>query len=430
MNEKNINKQTNKPIIDINNEHRHFSAMRIIDGYVLREFILVFTVMIFAFTLLFIIIDTYTELSDFTNENNNIPIRVILLYFILKLPSNISFVFPITILLSSMYTFAMFGKHREITAMRASGISILRCGIPILFVSALVTALDYYFIEKIIPSTTAQATFIKQNIDHIEEILNENKLHQSYTSLQFHSGDRLRTWYFSKFETKDSIFSDKNEDYNIIGKDVRIQFFKYNSDSNQGSGKYVPLYRIYADEVSYEKNQQTQKSQWILHNAYRRNYDTKEGHVLLDYLPYKEENIEKIERYILDDDEITETPTIIMKAIVDPELLSSLEILDLLKNNWKMPHSLRNVYQTIFYHRLSFPLSCFICALIALPLGSKNERSGIFLVITTAVGIAVLYQLVDQIAFILGKHGVFPQITLLPTIGFFLYGCFLAWKSR
>lgn len=403
--------------------------MHILDMYVLREFLLVFIVMILAFTLLFILIDTYTELSDFTNDKKGVPVHVIITYFMMKLPSNLSFVFPITVLLASMYTLANFGRHREITAMRASGISILRCGRSMLLIGLAVTAIDYYFLEKIIPYTTTRATYLKENLK--ENAAELDTAYHQRTALQFHSGDRLRTWYFAKFETLDVNHEDAqkiNKDSNIVGKSVRLKFFKDDTPEMLKITGYRPDYMLQADEALYENSENANGGHWVLRgHITRRDYINS----VLDIRTGAEEQtlgdrLDLLEGY----ENITETPDIIVKSVVDPELLSSAEILTLLKENQRMPKSLRCIYETIFFHRISFPFSCFICALIALPLAAKNERSGIFASIMSAVIIAVIYQLADQCALILGKHEVFPQVAMLPTIGFFVYGIFLALRSK
>ena len=121
----------------------------------------------------------------------------------------------------------------------------------------------------------------------------------------------------------------------------------------------------------------------------------------------------------------------IIKAISDPEMLSAREIYLFLEENPTLVKRLRIVYETFFFRHLAFPWACFLCAFLALPLAAKNERSGIFTAIVSAVGVIVAYQIVSEIFLMMGKSGTLPPFIagLLPTIAFAGYGIWLARKS-
>ncbi len=105
---------------------RTFFFLPTIDRYVLREFLIPFSILLFAFTLLFIIGDIFNDLSDFLEYKASFAVTS--RYFMLKIPGNIRFILPISVLLACMYTLANFGRNKEITAMRSSGLSLIRCG--------------------------------------------------------------------------------------------------------------------------------------------------------------------------------------------------------------------------------------------------------------------------------------------------------------
>ena len=107
-----------------------------LDFYILREFLLVFII-------LFILGDVYRDISDFLE--NKASVSDILLYLAYKQPGNIRFILPISMLLGCMWTMATFGKNMEITAMRASGVSLFRCGGAIFVVGLAVTFINIYF---------------------------------------------------------------------------------------------------------------------------------------------------------------------------------------------------------------------------------------------------------------------------------------------
>ena len=132
----------------------------------------------------------------------------------------------------------------------------------------------------------------------------------------------------------------------------------------------------------------------------------------------------------LSEEEIPDKPSVIVKSVIEPDALSSLEIISILRDNPNMAVNLRRIYKSILYNRLAFPWACFLCAFFALPLATKNERSGIFTAIALAVGIAVLYQVLNEIFMVAGKNGYIPPILagLSPTFIFGAYGIYLLKK--
>ena len=147
---------------------------------------------------------------------------------------------------------------------------------------------------------------------------------------------------------------------------------------------------------------------------------------------------------LVSEDIIPDKPSVIIQSVIEPDALSSLEICRILRDNPNMAKNLRCIYSTILFNRLAFPWACFLCAFFALPLATRNERSGIFSAIALAVGIAVLYQVLDEIFMVAGKNGYLsidfvtnllhfdpgPVIAgLAPTFIFGGYGIYLLKKS-
>ena len=132
-----------------------------LDFYILREFLIKYSVLLLVFIILFILGDVYRDISDFLE--NKASVSDILLYLAYKQPGNIRFILPISMLLGCMWTMATFGKNMEITAMRASGVSLFRCGGSIFVVGLAVTFINIYFNEALVPFTERSAEIIRSN---------------------------------------------------------------------------------------------------------------------------------------------------------------------------------------------------------------------------------------------------------------------------
>ena len=172
---------------------RTFWLLPTLDFYVLREFMIPFSILIFAFTFLFLIGDIFNDLSDFLDCKASFSVTAS--YFIAKVPGNIRFVLPISVLLACMYTLANFGRNKEITAMRSSGLSLIRCGFAIFCVGFVVMLVNFWFNEQLVPYTEQEAVLIR------EKMLDPKYEETLYNMLQYRSADKLRDWLFQNFDS-------------------------------------------------------------------------------------------------------------------------------------------------------------------------------------------------------------------------------------
>ena len=373
---------------------RKFSKMPLLDFYVLREFLIPFSVLLFAFSLLFVISTVFQDLNEFLDNKAgaNLAVR----YFLLTIPGNIRFIFPITVLLSSIYTIANFGRHREITAMRASGISMIRIGMPMYIMAFLVTMANFWFNEFVVPTCETEAKVL------IKTLSDPNFEKRQTTQLQYLSSDKMRNWFFGYFNS------------NGIQEKVKLKIFKPDPIE---ANKKIPVSMIDATQAEYTGNE------WIFYDAKITEF-TAEGLFNTSYKP-------EVQPLVLDKDMIPDNPAMIEKAVSPPENLSTGDIWRYLRANPNMPVSLKRVYQTFFFYRLAFPWICFISAFLALPLATKNERSGIFIAIANAVVIVLLFYVLSEIFKIAGQSGYMPPFLagFAPLIMFLLYSTHLVRKA-
>ena len=129
--------------------------------------------------------------------------------------------------------------------------------------------------------------------------------------------------------------------------------------------------------------------------------------------------------------EVPDEPSMIEKAVIPPENLSTADIWTYLKSNPHMATTLKRIYMTLFYYRLAFPWVCFLSAFLALPLAAKNERSGILTAITTAVIIVVMFYVISEIFKLAGQNGYIPPVLagFTPLVAFLAYGFYLIRKA-
>ena len=103
--------------------------MKILHKYIARQFLSTTIFAIVAFTILFVAINLMEELDDFLDKK--VSTDVIIEYYIAYIPEIIKLITPIAVLLSSLFTTGKLTNTNEITAMKASGMSMFQYLRPI-----------------------------------------------------------------------------------------------------------------------------------------------------------------------------------------------------------------------------------------------------------------------------------------------------------
>ncbi len=98
--------------------------MTVIDRYILREWLSVLLLFIGANTGLLLIFALYDNFRDLISSGAAMSDMV--LYYGTLMPSYLSVVFPISLLLSLLYVLGRLHRNNEITATRAAGLNIFR----------------------------------------------------------------------------------------------------------------------------------------------------------------------------------------------------------------------------------------------------------------------------------------------------------------
>ena len=114
--------------------------MKKLDRYILQNFLSNFLFSIIVFLVVFILVDVIDRLDKFIDAG--MPRSDILRYYLLTVPWFISIAIPMSLLISTVISLGILQKRNEITAIKASGISIRRFSISLLLVGKII--LDIY----------------------------------------------------------------------------------------------------------------------------------------------------------------------------------------------------------------------------------------------------------------------------------------------
>jgi lipopolysaccharide export system permease protein len=139
---------------------------KLIIGAFLGPFFLTFSVALFIFLTQYLL----RYLDDFLGKDLGLAIfSELIFYFSMNMVPNS---LPLAILISSLMTFGNLGEHHELTALKGSGISLVRTLVPI-FVIVLGIAVGLYFFNNIIvPKANLKAYSLLYDIKQKKPALN------------------------------------------------------------------------------------------------------------------------------------------------------------------------------------------------------------------------------------------------------------------
>ena len=133
--------------------------MPILSRYLLGQFLRWFVLCIAAAGGIFLIVDFFLDVDDFTG--NNASFAVVTWYFILKLPKILIEVYPAGALLAVLVSLGLLADQRELLAMRACGVENRRLAVPLIAAALLLSVGAFFWNEVVVPPTATRARNVK-----------------------------------------------------------------------------------------------------------------------------------------------------------------------------------------------------------------------------------------------------------------------------
>ncbi len=133
--------------------------MKILDRYLIREYLKLFFLLLFSIISIYLIIDFFGKIRMFIS--NNATLTQMAAHFFYMIPMVVSQTTPAVILLATLMTFGTLSKHNEIVAVKANGISLYRLSLPLVFICLAVSVILFLFSEIITPRAFQRAEYIR-----------------------------------------------------------------------------------------------------------------------------------------------------------------------------------------------------------------------------------------------------------------------------
>ena len=133
-----------------------YNKLSILDRYILKQLLSVFTLGIIVFTSIIFASETFTQLIKQISLYG-IPFHIAIMMVVLNLPQVIVLTIPISMLFATVMTINDLSLKSEITILKACGIGVERIARPIFCFALIMTLFSFFINEFIVPITSVQS---------------------------------------------------------------------------------------------------------------------------------------------------------------------------------------------------------------------------------------------------------------------------------
>ena len=335
--------------------------MKLLDKYILREFLRFFLITCITFIALYLIVDFFEKIRMFLS--NKASAAQMASYFFYSIPIIISLTLPFAILLSTLLTYSFLSKFSEITAMKANGVSLYRIALPALAVAAIISVFLFFFTELVTPASIQKTEYIVK-VDV-----------QKQTSMGFFKQNEI--WYRGR-----------NAIYNFKLFDVEKNILR-GVTINQLNPDFTLKMRIDAERAEWINNQ------WVFFNLLSTTFN--------------ENNAPSLEWSKQKAIHIPEGPNDFKIIQKDAEKMGYFELRRYVNKIQAEGYDVSK-YRVDLNGKLAFPFVCVILVFIGMSFSVRSERSG-GLMQSLALGIFIgaSYWIVHAFCMSLGKSGMLPS---------------------
>ena len=360
------------------------SLPSIIDLYILRRFFYYFFLMMIAFLFLFEIF-TFFELAE-DIRRHNVPFLVVVQYFRYLIPYSVYQFTPLGALVSVLVTVGILSKNNEIVAFKASGISLYRLAIPLLF-AGLAIALSLLILDD------TYLPYANQRQDAYRAII-KGRPPQTYTRPQrWILGENYKVYNYDLFDPNEKLFG---------GLSV-VELDPANFEMRR---------RVFATSARWLDDEKT----WVLESGWVRDFSSS---AVERYSPFKVTTLP----------ELTEPPSYFNREVIQAILMSWRELRHYIDSLQRAGFDVSSL--TVQWHKkIAYPLIAPVSMMLAIPfallVGSRGAIGGIAL----GVGIGISYWAISALTEAMGGIGQLPPLLAAwsPDLIFFFLALYFFFK--
>jgi LPS export ABC transporter permease LptG/LPS export ABC transporter permease LptF len=341
---------------------------RILDEYVVREFLNTFLLVLAGFVLLMLVFTFFDLVGDIIR--NHVPLATVGAYLVNLTPDMLYQIAPLAVLIATLVTFGVLNRNSEIIAMKATGISLYRLVVPIVSIAAVLSVCLFLFDQYYLPQANRRQEALRNIIKGRPA---QTVLHPEHNWIfgQPHAGEPGRIFYYEFFDP------DRKEFANL-------SVFEFDPST------FSLTRRIFAARVFRDPD----KDSWRFEDGWVRDMTGPEP---ISYREFRQTEFS----------EIHEDPGYFTK-----ENLQSQEM-----NFGQLDGYIRDLRQSGFdtmrlrvalWHKVAYPLIAVVMAVLAIPFALSMGRRGSLTAIAVAIGVALAYFVVNGTFEAMGNVNYLP----------------------
>ena len=356
--------------------------MKLLDRYVLRNFLQAYFYCIAAFFSIWLIFDISDKISTFLDER--LPFHRVLHYYFTQIPQILVILLPVSLLLGLLFCLGRMSRANEVVSMLTAGISVPRVILPLIFIGVItslgIAALNYSLAPH---ADRAQRAF--------EEETHARREYKGVIGQIFRNRADNRTWFIQSFRPGENNFQS-------------VQILQQDQEDN-----------ITRDYLANSAVYHPEDKSWELQNVKVVDYDAAGNIKNSRYYP----------AFIIKD--WSETPYRLASANLHADSLSVPELRDYLHFNSDFPPVLLAPFATHLQYRYALPWSCLVVVFIAAPLGIGFSRRGILSSVAAAILLVFAMNFLTHFFLALGEgYRIRPWVAAwTPDIAFAIIGLYL-----
>jgi len=348
--------------------------------YLINQFVPIFFVAISMFVFIIILIDLFSNLVRFLN--NDVPVLTMLKISLFFIPKCISYAMPISLLFAAAYTLGDLYAKNELTTVFSSGIPFWRFAFPLLIVG-LSASVFLFFLDDILVIPTLKTKNELTRIALNQYVTGNN------SDIVIKARNGRLTYSVDYFDNQRS----------ILNGVIIIE-----TDEN---GEFVS--QIRARSASWNG------VHWEFRNASIYQY---EGEIMR-IRPFTSDAL------------YTEEPEIFGRSAANVEELPVKQV-GLLIDDLRISGLPYSEVQADFYHRYSFASTSLIVMILSISMGGRFRKNILLMSLFTSLCVAVVYYITEMLSMAMAGLNYIPPIVgaWFPVLLFIFIGILLLWSAK
>lgn len=348
--------------------------MRILDRYVLAEWLRIFLLTLLALLGLLLLERLFATLKDLLEWGAS-P-REAARYYLVLLPSLLPALLPLTVLIATVFSFGNLHRSLEITAMRSVGLSLFRIALPVWLAAAALTVALFYLQAEWVPKSVENSRQIWQNhafASKLQQGQGEEEV-GLLRNLTFYNHRDNRLWFINRFS-----------EYNFRAFGLTIHQIE--------TGGRREVQRLVANEGYFDDID----GNWVLLNGRETRFSPETGEPLRS-LAFDRRTFPAFK----------EPPMLMKLRDKRPKDLSLFELQELLGYLRGSEDPAMAEYRTRYHGLLASPFACLIVVGIAVPFAVAGIRVNPMVGVSKVLGLFFLHYVSSSLFILLGSQGKIP----------------------